>query len=389
MKTLILTVAALLATGMATKAQTAIEQSKLSDNISLTLKGGAATPLNSSDFWGNMRGVFGLELRKQITPTFGLGIEGQLSINTAQWYGIKNANTFEHQLLGTYGAINLMNLFGGYNGTPRAFEIEAIAGVGWLHYYAPIYDANSWYTRTGLNLNYNFGNDRQWTLALMPSVVWNMNGDMKHAAPLGQSSQFSSNQAALQILAGITYHFGNSNGTHSFALVQPYDYDEMLALNSQINDLRSDLEASMVLNAAMEMENVELAQKLEECLNREPKVVTDSTNTLNTVRYVFFKQGSSIVTSDQAPNVEQIATYLKKHKNASVIIKGYASPEGNLDFNIKLAAARAESVKNMLINKYGISSNRITAEGQGIGEMFTEPTWNRVSICTIKENETK
>lgn len=388
MKTFILS-AAIISMGLAANAQSAIEQSKLTDNMSLTLKGGAVTPLNSSDFWGNMRGAFGLELRKQITPVIGLGIEGQLSVNTADWYGIKNSNAFEHQLVGGFGTVNFMNLFGGYNGAPRAFEIEAVAGVGWLHYYAPVYDANSWYTRTGLNLNFNFGSDRQWTFSLMPSVAWNMNGDMKFSAPLGYSSQYSSNQAALEVLAGITYHFANSNGTHSFALVQPYDYDEVLALNAKINDLRAELEASMVLNAAMEVENAQLAQNLENCLNAKPKVVKDSTNTLNTVRYVFFRQGSSIITADQQPNVEQIATYLKKHDKATVIVKGYASPEGNLDFNIKLAAARAEAVKKMLTSKYGISATRITAEGQGIGDMFTEPSWNRVSICTIEEDSAK
>ena len=30
-------------------------------------------------------------------------------------------------------------------------------------------------------------------------------------------------------------------------------------------------------------------------------------------------------------------------------------------------------------------TSRITAEGQGVGDMFTEPDWNRVSICTIED----
>ena len=29
---------------------------------------------------------------------------------------------------------------------------------------------------------------------------------------------------------------------------------------------------------------------------------------------------------------------------------------------------------------------RISAEGQGVGNMFSEPDWNRVSICTLEEN---
>ena len=64
---------------------------------------------------------------------------------------------------------------------------------------------------------------------------------------------------------------------------------------------------------------------------------------------------------------------------------GYASPEGSVEVNARIAAARAEAVKTILVNKYKISASRITAEGQGVGDMFTEPDWNRVSICTIED----
>ena len=80
-----------------------------------------------------------------------------------------------------------------------------------------------------------------------------------------------------------------------------------------------------------------------------------------------------------------VAEYLKHNPKSKVVIKGYASPDGNIEFNKKLAAARAESVKTMLVDKYNISSDRITAEGEGIGEMFIENDWNRVSICTLED----
>jgi outer membrane protein OmpA-like peptidoglycan-associated protein len=106
---------------------------------------------------------------------------------------------------------------------------------------------------------------------------------------------------------------------------------------------------------------------------------------LNSVRYVFFKVGSSAVTADQQPNVEMIANYLKNHPEAKVVVKGYASSDGNADRNIELANKRADAVKTALVKKYKISEDRVLAEGQGIGEMFTEQSWNRVSICTIED----
>ena len=98
-------------------------------------------------------------------------------------------------------------------------------------------------------------------------------------------------------------------------------------------------------------------------------------------------QGKSVVDASQLPNVERVAIYMKKHPEAKVVIKGYASPEGNLAFNEKLAKARAQAVKSILVKKYKINDTRITAEGQGIGDMFSEPDWNRVSICTIEEGK--
>ena len=90
--------------------------------------------------------------------------------------------------------------------------------------------------------------------------------------------------------------------------------------------------------------------------------------------------------ASQTPNVERIATYLKNHEKATVSIKGYASPEGKAEVNARIAQQRADAVKSLLVKRYKIAENRITAEGQGVGNMFEEPDWNRVSICTIHEN---
>ena len=102
---------------------------------------------------------------------------------------------------------------------------------------------------------------------------------------------------------------------------------------------------------------------------------------------VTFRQGKYTVDPAQLPNVERVATFLKNHPEATVSIKGYASPEGSAEINAKIAKARAEAVKKILVEKYKIAAERISAEGQGVGNMFSEPDWNRVSICTLEENK--
>ena len=39
----------------------------------------------------------------------------------------------DHTLAGLFGTVNLSNLFMGYKGMPRVFDVEAVIGAGWLH----------------------------------------------------------------------------------------------------------------------------------------------------------------------------------------------------------------------------------------------------------------
>lgn len=370
-------------------AQTTVAGSKFTDNWSFTLKGGAVMSSKSvadNGFWDNARGIVGAELRKQITPVFGLGVEGEWTINTSSWAGYRSGNWFDHQYVGVFGAVNLMNAFAGYTGAPRLFELEVVGGTGWLHAYYPHTsgkDGNSWATKVGMNFNFNLGESKAWTLAFKPAYLWNMNGNPRPNI-LGYEARYDSNFGYLELEAGITYHFGNSNGTHHFTVVRPYDQSEIDALNAQINALRGELEASGANNAALLAQIADLQAQLDAC-NRRPPVVEKVVKDLNNIRYVFFNCGSAYVQPNQQPNIAMVADQLKENTNATVTVKGYASKDGSAAFNRKLAERRAEAVKKELVKRYGIASDRVKAEGMGIGDLFQENSWNRVSVCTVNE----
>ena len=358
-------------------AQTAVEGNKFLDNWSLGINAGGTTPLTHSAFFKNMRPVVGLGLTKQLTPSFGIGMEAMGSFNTTvSRTAIDNSN------ISLLGMINLNNFFGTYTGVPRTFEVEAVFGIGWLHYYVheELGDhINSPSTKVGLNFNFNLGESKAWTLAVKPALVYDMNDAGYY--------HFNANCAAWEITAGLKYHFKCSNGEHYFTKVRPYNQSEIDALNAQVNRLRGEADN----NAAALRKETQRANGLEtelnECRNKAPQVVTNtidnSKKTLESV--ITFRQGRTTIESSQLPNVERIATYLRNHKEASVVIKGYASPEGSAEVNARIANQRAEAVKKMLVSKYRIAESRISAEGQGVGNMFDEPDWNRVSICTINE----
>lgn len=358
-------------------AQTAVEGNKFLDNWSIGVSAGGTTPLTHHSFFNNMRPVLGIGLNKQLTPTFGLELEAMGSFNTTY-----SRTVFDKSNISLLNVLNLNNLFTTYTGSPRFFEIEAVAGIGWLHYYinkSMGEDWNSMSTKLGLNFNFNLGESKAWTLAIKPALVYDMNAMGTDAV------YFHSSRAEWEITAGLKYHFKCSNGEHYFTKVKPYDQAEFNTLNARINDLRSEVKAHLATLQNANRKVTELETELEQCHNQAPKVVThtidNSKKTLESV--ITFRQGRITIDNSQLPNVERIATYLKKYTEAGVVIKGYASPEGSIEVNERIARQRAEAVKKILVNKYGISEKRIIAEGQGVGDMFEEPDWNRVSICTI------
>ena len=146
---------------------------KVTDNWSVEVNAGAITPLTHSAFFKSMRPAFGVGVSKQLTPIFGLGFQGMGYINTTP-----SKTSFDASDVSVLGKVNLMNLFAGYKGVPRLFEVEAVAGAGWLHYYVNgDGDQNSWSTRFGLNLNFNLGESKAWTLGVKPAIVYDMQGD--------------------------------------------------------------------------------------------------------------------------------------------------------------------------------------------------------------------
>ncbi|MCD8292394.1 MAG: OmpA family protein [Prevotellaceae bacterium] len=353
-------------------AQTAVVGNKFSDNWSLGIYGGGVSPLHH----GSMRGILGISLDKKITPVVGFGLEFAGTVNTTD-----SKTGFDNSNLMLVNNLNLMNLFGGYKGRPRVFEIETVVGLGWLHYYYNSNrgnDHNNLSGKLGLDLNFNLGESKAWTLALKPALVYDLNPETSNHV------RFNSNDAVWELTVGLKYHFKTSNGEHYFTRIEACDQSEIDALNAKINALREDLAGKDAALNDANQKNAELAKALEECLNKEPEVITEPAVTTKTLESVItFRQGSTAIDASQTPNVERIATYLKNHNDASVIIKGYASPEGSIEVNERIAAQRAEAVKTMLTGKYKISADRIQASGEGVGDMFEEPDWNRVSICTI------
>ena len=352
-----------------------ISNSKFFDNRQVGVNVGGYTPTTGHPFFKSTRLNFGVEVGKQISPSFRLSADGVAYIND-NVNGYRNPLLIEYTNVAMLGNFNLSNIFAGYKGAPRTFEVEAFAGPGWLHAYNPGRNDNNVMTvKFGANFLLNLGSSKAWAVKLSPSILYGL-------TPADQQEHSLNNNASLtQASLGIVYRFKGSNGAHHITAAQasaPVVEDNSGALRGELSE--KDRELRDARNRIHELEG-----ELAEARNRKPEVetVVETKRTLESV--VTFAQGKTIIAPSQQPNVARIATYLKKYPNSKVVIKGFASPEGSIEVNERIAKARAEAVKAVLVKQYKINADRIVAEGNGIGHMFSEPDWNRVSIATIKE----
>lgn len=360
-----LAVLALAASFGIANAQHAYEGNKIGDNWYAGVQVGGVIPVSE----GGMHGAFGIEIGKQLTPVVGVSFQGLTAANTT-W----SASALDYLSLGLNGKLNLNNLFAGYNGKPRLFEIETVVGLNWGHEFFPSsqrWDDSYLTSRFGASLNFNLGESKAWSINVKPAIVYKMDGY--------RAQCLNKNNAYVELLAGVTYHFKCSNGKHYRTIQKAYDQAEVDALNQSINDLRKELSDKNSNIDALKAENARTKADLQNCLNDKNK----NKEVTSFEPVVSFPIGKYLVESRQMANIEKIADFMKNNPSATINVCGYASPEGNAEYNQKLSVKRAETVKEILVNKFGIEADRINAEGKGVGSMFSKPNMNRVTITTL------
>lgn len=372
-KTILLSVLALGA--LAINAQTVVVKGGgFWDNWSMGVQGGATMKMSGEGFFKSARPAFGLTLGKQWTPILGMDIQGMGYVNTTN-----SSTMIDASDVSLIGRMNLMNLFAGYNGMPRPFEVETVTGLGWLHHYMTgSGDTDDLSARIGLNFNFNLGEDAAWTLGIKPAVLFNLTGEYP-----SKKLAFNRNKANMEILLGLTYHFADEDGNRHFALVNAIDPLALAAMNEEINDLREVIVAKDVELVGLADELMVVQDQLNEARNKEMETTGQTIKILESV--VAFPFNQSDVQTSQMPSLEHAANYLKDNPDAKITVNGYASPEGTEEYNLQLSQRRADAVKNILVDKYGIAADRINAIGHGVGDVFSVPAWNRVGICTIDE----
>src|SRR5690606_9783549 len=105
--------------------------------------------------------------------------------------------------------------------------------------------------------------------------------------------------------------------------------------------------------ARLETERLSHARALEEALNLQ----------------VYFRTARSDVEPGAAERLSRIGELVRSIDGSVVLLEGHADPRGDEQYNIELSQARAESVKQILVDA-GVPEHRIaiTAEGESRSE---------------------
>lgn len=335
---------ALMSAVMSANAQIATENSNALDNISVGVTAGVSTPLDFNSIFPLNTNV-GLKIQKDFTPVFGLQAEGIAVLNDNHFSDIKTAVKATN--VGLNGVLNLSNIFKGYKGTPRTFEVSTVTGLGWLHTWNT--SDNFLTAKTGLDLALNLGKTKATSIVVTPAVYWNLNkiGDI----------HFDKHNAQFAVNVSLIYHFKTSNGTRHF---KTYDVGAMISEIDRLNGA------------------------LAECESREPKVIekivevpaqttnTEETATVETTNgdkwIVSFANASAKLTNEAKFVLNQIG------EDAIVDVTATASPSGTKAFNQKLSEKRAKAVADFLTSR-GVKVN--SAVGKGV-----DPVSGRSAVVT-------
>lgn len=91
-----------------------------------------------------------------------------------------------------------------------------------------------------------------------------------------------------------------------------------------------------------------------------PNEIKTKTTTQSHIR---FETGKSEIRPAFMGEVQRIAEYLKKFPNASIEIEGHTDNTGPEKLNKRLSLERAESLKEVLVNRFAVEASRLTTQG--------------------------
>lgn len=315
----------------------AYKNASVTDNTYVGVGVGATAPLDFNAVLP-LNTTFDVRLGKELTPVTSFELEGTALFGDNHFGDYK---TFvKGTNLGLNALFNVGNLFGSYK--LRAMEYKAVVGLGWLHIFDNGLDALT--AKTAADIVLNIGEDQKFAVVFEPVVYWDLNKKLDTRWH-NSNIKFSKNRAQAGLNVNFVYRFKNSGNARR---IVAYDID---ALYAEIETLRNNV---TTVHDTIVKEVV-----------RERQVVTTPNVTLETPVYVCFSQDSYVLTDDAKKVLDHIAETV--NAGDGLTVDGYASPEGDSNYNLTLSTQRANAVAEYLKTR-GVIIKDVNGRGVAYGQ---------------------
>ncbi len=274
---------------------------------------------------------------------------------------------------------DMFNSFGGVN-SHRVFSIVPFVGLGGSYAWdfkpnnANIYTegghrkANSWTlpVSAGLQLRFRLCKYVDFFAEGRVSFYGDNFNNYAYGSPIDMN---------ITATGGFLFNIGGSD----FRSYNPCDYlDYINTLNGQVNDLRAALATTTAALAVAESQLP--CPEVTETIAAEPGAPAPL---MATVRFTI---NSAKISNEEMVNVYNISKWMNENPDQNVAIVGYADKDtGTSAYNMGLSKRRAEAVRSVLVNKYGVNPDRLTIQAEGSDvQPYDVNNWNRIVIFNVK-----
>jgi OOP family OmpA-OmpF porin len=164
---------------------------------------------------------------------------------------------------------------------------------------------------------------------------------------------------------GFVYFFGESTKPRRTKSVQPVSQKETpVAVTSPVPApvaiVENDTDKDGVLDNKDNCPNTPMTDKVD---HNGCTIFSDEKVSMNLL--VNFDNNSSIVNAEYLDEIKAVADFLTLYPHTSLIIEGHTSKVGSSDYNQRISQKRAQSIVNVLVNKFSIKASRLVAMGYG------------------------
>ena len=249
--------------------------------------------------------------------------------------------------------LNLSNMLCGYN-EERVYSFIPYAGAGLVH---------SWSDPKENNLGLNLGLINRFRL----SSAWDLNVELRGLL-MKNAFGGASKEGMAGLTVGVTYKF-KKRGWEAVPTVP-------MVPESQLNDMRNSLNS-------LKSENESLKRELVEARNKKPEVIVEKEAGFVPRLVVVFNIGKSNISKREYMNIEAMAKGIKENPKKVFTVTGYADKgTGSAEYNMKLSKKRAEAVRDLMVNEFGVPASQLKVDYKGgVGNMFYDDAkLSRVAI---------